>query len=292
MMWIPFHYKPKTTTKMKTLLLLTVVAVVASHRVQHGSRGLGRTHGGIPRPGGSVHSQGGNSRTPDNDRIVYPDSDSYQGLGLPVRPGRPGAGSRPVRPGTGLAAGGQGDGAVLGPIGGGPDGVLSLLQCKPYIRPQVHFELGRSEYHFSWCSDGGRKYVWEDANGYCEKLGSGWGGVSIETEEENQYITNIIDQHRLPYIWTSGNRLHAPYKTNLYNWLWAATGNQATYYNWGQTGMVPGRPQPDNNENDNEQCLSVINRFYPGDGITWHDIGCHHMKPIICERQTSKKYYE
>ena len=33
---------------------------------------------------------------------------------------------------------------------------------------------------------------------------------------------------------------------------------------------------------ESESCMAVLNNFY-GDGIKWHDIGCHHEKPIICE---------
>ncbi|MPC24197.1 hypothetical protein E2C01_017272 [Portunus trituberculatus] len=43
------------------------------------------------------------------------------------------------------------------------------------------------------------------------------------------------------------------------------------------------RPQPDNAENNNERCLAILNQFYAGDFITFHDIGCHHTKPTICE---------
>ena len=42
-----------------------------------------------------------------------------------------------------------------------------------------------------------------------------------------------------------------------------------------------GRPQPDNREGD-EFCLAVLNNFY-ADGIRFHDVSCHHKKPVICE---------
>ena len=28
--------------------------------------------------------------------------------------------------------------------------------------------------------------------------------------------------------------------------------------------------------------MAVLNNFY-GDGIKWHDVACHHEKPIVCE---------
>ena len=42
-----------------------------------------------------------------------------------------------------------------------------------------------------------------------------------------------------------------------------------------------GRAQPDNREGD-EFCLAVLNNFY-ADGIRFHDVSCHHKKPVICE---------
>ena len=77
----------------------------------------------------------------------------------------------------------------------------------------------------------------------------------------------------IPFIWTSG-RLVAG------GWTWSATGQPVQFTDWGRG--QGGRPQPDNREG-NEVCLAVLNRFYPGDGITWHDIACHHQKAFICE---------
>ena len=47
------------------------------------------------------------------------------------------------------------------------------------------------------------------------------------------------------------------------------------------------RPQPDNREQrklggEDEACIAILNNFY-GDGLKWHDVGCSHKKPIICE---------
>ena len=49
----------------------------------------------------------------------------------------------------------------------------------------------------------------------------------------------------------------------------------------------PPRRQPDNREKEQqggeeEACMAVLNNFY-GDGIKWHDVACHHEKPIVCE---------
>ena len=43
-----------------------------------------------------------------------------------------------------------------------------------------------------------------------------------------------------------------------------------------------GRPQPDNREG-RETCLGVLKNVYQ-DGVVFHDISCHHKKPVICEQ--------
>lgn len=127
--------------------------------------------------------------------------------------------------------------------------------------------------------------------------------VSIETQEENNLIFRLIQQNDAPYIWTSGrlcdfkgceNRSDLEPKT-VNGWFWSATRgkipatNQTptgwTYSPWSKSGHKK-TPQPDNAEFDIngtvESCLSVLNNVY-GDGIAWHDIGCYHEKPFVCE---------
>merc|ERR1712080_373971 len=67
-----------------------------------------------------------------------------------------------------------------------------------------------------------------------------------------------------------------------------ATNSTRRFHDWSPVGgSQPSKPQPDNREEtqqggDTESCLAVLNNFY-GDGIKWHDVACHHEKPIICE---------
>ena len=77
----------------------------------------------------------------------------------------------------------------------------------------------------------------------------------------------------MEYIWTSGRRSGSGF-------VWG-NGQGVEQYGWGRTGGNR-RPQPDNRAGG-EDCLAVLNRFYPNDGITWHDVQCHHKKPFICE---------
>nr|XP_053651968.1 loricrin-like isoform X1 [Cherax quadricarinatus] len=270
--------------KMNVVFLLSVVAAVSAQRPYGTYGSFGGKGGQIKFPGGGGSGfQGGIGGGSGFQGGIGGGSGFQGGIG---------GGLGGIGGGLGGIGGGLGGiGGGLGGIGGSGGGAqvqerpLSTAFCKGFISPQVHFTAGGSNYHFSWCVDGGQKYTWQQANGYCKSLGHGWTGVSMESLAEDQYISTIIDKHQLPYIWTSGNRLGG----GLFDWKWA-TGFPLKYTNWALTGFVPGRPQPDNEEDNNEQCLSVLNRFYDNDGITWHDVGCHHLKPIICEYRNTQTY--
>merc|ERR1711874_649025 len=79
---------------------------------------------------------------------------------------------------------------------------------------------------------------------------------------------------RLTYIWTAGTKIFG-------NFTWP-TG-EIDYSNWSATGSGEAA-QPDNYEEGGEDCLAVLNNFY-GDGVKWHDVACHHTKPVIYERK-------
>ncbi|XP_045624466.2 uncharacterized protein [Procambarus clarkii] len=136
----------------------------------------------------------------------------------------------------------------------------------------VHESRLGTNYHFSWCVNSNAN-TWDQANSYCSNLGRGFKSVSIETKDKDDFITSVLAKHAVQFIWTSGN------KKGSSTWRWSS-GYSFAYTNWSHTGGF-GRPQPDNREG-NEDCLGVLNNFYR-DGIKWHDIACHHRKPVICE---------
>ena len=74
------------------------------------------------------------------------------------------------------------------------------------------------------------------------------------------WITELIPQAKKGISWPSGRGYSSV--------AWSHTGGE-------------GRAQPDNREGD-EVCLAVLNNFY-NDGVKFHDVSCHHRKPIICE---------
>ncbi|KAL7647465.1 UNVERIFIED_CONTAM: hypothetical protein RMT77_001061 [Armadillidium vulgare] len=144
-------------------------------------------------------------------------------------------------------------------------------------RVPVDQRLGNSEYHFSWLYAGpNAKWEWPGAVSYCRSLGREWAPISITSRAENDLAVNAISRGRVDYIWTGGHIRNG-------RWNWLHGDPFVDIGAWSRTGGFR-RPQPDNREG-NESCLSILNHIYPGDTITWHDVGCSHRKPTICERR-------
>merc|ERR1712012_388583 len=96
--------------------------------------------------------------------------------------------------------------------------------------------------------------------------------VSLDSRAKEDHFLGLVAKDRQRYFWTGG-------KVNNGNIRWPS-GRRYNNVNWSNTGGADS-PQPDNREGD-EFCLAVLNNFY-ADGIRFHDVSCHHKKPVICE---------
>ncbi|OXA56638.1 uncharacterized protein LOC110849350 [Folsomia candida] len=152
-------------------------------------------------------------------------------------------------------------------------------------------------YFFSWEHGPTRNLEvdWLDARNICRR--HCMDAVSVETPAENDFVKQRIARGRVRYIWTSGRKCNfngcnrPDLQPNLINgWFWSGSGgrigpsNNRANGDWSHTGGF-GRAQPDNREiaqGNDEACLSILNNFY-NDGIKWHDVACHHLKPFVCE---------
>jgi len=156
-------------------------------------------------------------------------------------------------------------------------------------------------YLFSWQSNDASvrsaNWDWFNARNYCRKRCMDL--VSIETADEYEWLKQRIQG--VKYIWTSGRLCNFDgcdrpdfFPKNINGWFWSANQarlnptNGTAFQDWSFTGgFNPPRKQPDNREQEQqggeqEACMAVLNNFY-GDGIKWHDVACHHEKPIVCE---------
>jgi len=180
-----------------------------------------------------------------------------------------------------------------------PDGLL----CQNRVNKGGVQKFGGHLYWFSWQDNDSNvknaKWDWFNARNYCRKRCMDL--VSFETRQEYDWVKGFINGN-VPYFWTSGRLCDFDgcdrpdfFPKNINGWFWSAnqarlspTNSSAGFHDWSGTGgFSPPRRQPDNREQiqqngESESCMAVLNNFY-GDGIKWHDIGCHHEKPIICE---------
>jgi len=180
-----------------------------------------------------------------------------------------------------------------------PDGKL----CEQRVGREGNVEFGGRTYWLSWKSDDFRlknaKWDWFNARNYCRKRCMDL--VSFETEQEYQFIKALMTQD-VKYFWTSGRLCNFDgcdrddfFPKAINGWFWSAnqarlnpTNSTTAFHDWSSTGgFQPAKAQPDNREQEQqngalEACMAVLNNFY-GDGIKWHDVACHHEKPIICE---------
>ncbi|KAK2576516.1 hypothetical protein KPH14_005839 [Odynerus spinipes] len=152
-------------------------------------------------------------------------------------------------------------------------------------------------YFFSWehLPTRSLEVDWLDARNICRR--HCMDAVSLETPQENEFIKQRIARGNVRYIWTSGRKCNFNgcdrpdlQPQNVNGWFWSGSGakigatSQRNSGDWSQTGGY-GQPQPDNREaaqGNDESCLSILNNFY-NDGIKWHDVACHHVKPFVCE---------
>lgn len=177
-----------------------------------------------------------------------------------------------------------------------PDGLL----CQQRVNKPGIQSFGNHRYWFSWQdpSLANQKWDWFNARNYCRKRCMDL--VSFETKAEYDWVKSFMNG--VKYIWTSGRLCNFDgcdrpdfEPKNINGWFWSAnqarlspSNSRNQFHDWSQTGgFRPPRPQPDNREQvqqngGEEACLAVLNNFY-GDGIKWHDVACHHEKPIVCE---------
>lgn len=177
--------------------------------------------------------------------------------------------------------------------------IFRLPEKRACERRKVHFERFGKRYHFSWLEVGrDTKFDWEGARNYCRRFCM--DSISFESPREYRTFQNIIKTENIPYIWTGGRKCNfdgcdrpdlQPAIVN--GWYWAPIGkkipakNKCPFCDWSNTGGIK-EAQPDNREfresrnGNDEACIAVLNNFY-NDGISWHDVACGHVKPIICQ---------
>jgi len=155
------------------------------------------------------------------------------------------------------------------PSGGGgrPSGGGGGGRCGGGNQPNHQFQ-GQG-YLVSW-KLGCTSFTQGGGESFCRA--NGMRPISLDSSAKEREFLGLVGREGQRYFWTGG-------KVSGRNIRWPS-GRSYNNVNWSNTGGA-NRPQPDNREGD-EVCLAVLNNFY-NDGVRFHDVSCHHRKPIICE---------
>jgi len=139
--------------------------------------------------------------------------------------------------------------------------------CSGRHRPNHRF--GGQDFLISW-RVGCTSFTQSQGVNFCRA--NGMKPISIDNSSKEREFLGLVRREGQKYFWTGGN-----VRGRSISW---PSGRRYNNVNWSNTGR-DRRPQPDNREG-NEFCLAVLNNFY-NDGVRFHDVACHHNKPIICE---------
>lgn len=144
----------------------------------------------------------------------------------------------------------------------------------------TNYNFGGKSYLLSWRL-GCRSFSWGAGAAYCQQ--NNLKPISFESEQEVAHFTNLVAAESEKYFWTGGEMINGHSSIRWASGATQSVNSLGSY--WGPTGGN-GQPQPDNREG-NEFCLAVLNNFYQhngrGEGQKFHDVSCHHEKPVICE---------
>jgi len=102
--------------------------------------------------------------------------------------------------------------------------------------------------------------------------------VSLDSRAKAEHFMDQVARDQAPYFW-AGGRLSNDKRTLSWE-NGRQEGILRGQHPWSFTGSR-GR-QPDGSGGA-EQCLAILNNFY-NDGVKFHDVGCSHTKPTVCEQ--------
>lgn len=100
--------------------------------------------------------------------------------------------------------------------------------------------------------------------------------ISLDNPSVREHVLQLIDRENTPFIW-AGARISGS-KTSVFWENGRSEGIRRGQHPWSFAGLRG--PQPDGA--GSEDCLAILNDVY-NDGVKFHDVGCHHRKPTICE---------
>jgi len=138
-------------------------------------------------------------------------------------------------------------------------------------KPKGNYEYDGNRYLLTWRT-GHNNFDWSGGVRHCQSKGMKL--ISLDSKEKSEHFLNLVKTDRAPYFW-SGGQVSRDSRTLTWQ-----NGEEESIrrgqHPWSFTGRTG--PQPDGGET----CLAVLNSVYR-DGVKYHDVACHHRKPVVCE---------
>jgi len=100
--------------------------------------------------------------------------------------------------------------------------------------------------------------------------------VSLDSSAKRDHFMQQVAADGAPYFW-AGGRISR--NKNSLSWEnGRSEGISKGRHPWSFTGSRGAQPDGQGSED----CLAILNNFY-NDGVKFHDVGCDHTKPTVCE---------
>merc|ERR1711970_750816 len=117
-------------------------------------------------------------------------------------------------------------------------------------------------------------FSWDSARNYCSSRGMRM--VSLDTTAKRDHFMQQVAADGSPYFW-AGGRLSGDKRSVRWE-NGRSEGISKGRHPWSFTGSRGAQPDGQGSEH----CLAILNNFY-NDGVKFHDVGCSHRKPTVCE---------
>jgi len=137
-----------------------------------------------------------------------------------------------------------------------------------------HQYQGRS-YLLTWRT-GQNGFSHSAARSFCRSRGMRI--VSLDSISKATHFMDLLERDNAPYFWAGGRT-----SSDKGTLSWENGRSERIIrgrFPWSTEGLRG--PQPDGGQGS-ELCLAILNNVY-NDRVKFHDVGCSHRKPTICEQ--------
>merc|ERR1719431_73648 len=138
-------------------------------------------------------------------------------------------------------------------------------------KPKGNYQWQGKDYLLTWRM-GRNNFDWRGGVSFCKSKGMNL--ISLDNKEKTERFLRLVAADRSPYFWAGGQ---VSRDSRTLTWQNGKTEPIARgQHPWSFTGRTG--PQPDGGET----CLAILNSVYR-DGVKFHDVACHHRKPVVCQ---------